>query len=184
MCFYGYIDHLYFFFGKVSIQATSPFLNLDCLVFWGGLVCVLSVLCKFWILTFYQMYYWWECSLIQWVVFSFCRWFPMLCKTFLVCPWQVAQLIGASSHTPKSCRFGPKSRHIPTLKLWSPVGTLRVSSGLFLFKMVGLVWDHCLLIWILFSENLGKHIHVVYSWKEATLQLSNSKKIYALEIWD
>ena len=30
-------------------------------------------------------------------------------------PGQVAQLVEASSHTPKGCRFGPQSGHIPKL---------------------------------------------------------------------
>ena len=63
-----------------SIQVLCPLFNWAVFFFW---CLVLEVLCKFWILTPYQMY-WWICSPILWVFFLVCRWFPLLCKNFLV----------------------------------------------------------------------------------------------------
>ena len=50
-------------------------------VFHSGCVVVLL---SFWILTPYWMYHWQITSLIQKVAFSFCWWFSLLCKDFLV----------------------------------------------------------------------------------------------------
>ena len=46
-------------------------------------------------------------------------------KNYL-CPGQVAQLVGASSHTLKDCEFDSWSRHIPRLGVQCPIG---VSTG-------------------------------------------------------
>ena len=37
----------------------------------------------------------------------------------------VAQLVGASSHKPKGCRFDPWSGHMPGLRVGSPVGACK-----------------------------------------------------------
>ena len=37
------------------------------------------------------------------------------------CPGQVAQFVGASSHTPKGCGFNSQPGHIPKLEVQSPV---------------------------------------------------------------
>ena len=47
------VDHLYVFFGKMSIQILCPFFNWAICVFWCWVVWVLSI---FWILTPYQIY--------------------------------------------------------------------------------------------------------------------------------
>ena len=80
--FHVSIGYLYDLFGELSIQVLCPFFNwIVC--FLGGEL-VVQILYKFWVLTPYQMYLWQICSLIQWIFFSFCWWFPLLCKTFLV----------------------------------------------------------------------------------------------------
>ena len=43
-----------------------------------------NVFYKFWILTPYRMCHWQLCSPIQWIVFSFRWWFPLLCKNVVV----------------------------------------------------------------------------------------------------
>ena len=53
-------------------------------IIWGGWCWVVEVLHRFWILAPYQLYPWWTCSPIQWVVFSSCWWSSLLCKNFLV----------------------------------------------------------------------------------------------------
>ena len=47
------------------------------------IVCLFGVeFCNFGYLTSYQMFHWQICSPIQWVVFSFCWWFLLMCKNF------------------------------------------------------------------------------------------------------
>jgi len=79
--FYIPIAHLNVFFGKMSIQIFCPFFNQICFLFvfanW-----VLWVLCKFWILTFYQIYDLQIFPPIQYLVFLFCWWFPLLLRSF------------------------------------------------------------------------------------------------------
>ena len=45
---------------------------------------VVRVLYKFWTLTPYQIHHWWISFSIQYVVFSFCWWLPLLWINFLV----------------------------------------------------------------------------------------------------
>ena len=51
------------------------------MVFWCGVVWDLYT---FWIWNPYQMYHEQICSLVQYVFFSFCWWFSLLCTKFLV----------------------------------------------------------------------------------------------------
>ena len=45
-------------------------------------------------------------------------------------PWpMLAQLVGASSHKPKDCRFNSQSGHIPRLLVLSPVGCMRKATN-------------------------------------------------------
>ena len=49
------------------------------------------------------------------------RWVTTLCKRHNH-PGRVAQLVGASSYTPKGCGLNPQSGHMPGLQARSPVG--------------------------------------------------------------
>ena len=75
--FYVSVQHLHFLFGKMSICFFHPFFNNSfflCWVVWAFYIC--------WILIPYQSYHLQICFSNQLVVFSFCQWFPLLCKSF------------------------------------------------------------------------------------------------------
>ena len=83
------MDHLYLqgMLGKVIFPGHFALLkNTDDLLiglfFFLALSCVSSF--TFWKLTPYQMDCWRICSPMQWVASSFCWWFLLLCKSFLV----------------------------------------------------------------------------------------------------
>ena len=67
------------------------------------------------------------CFLIFLAFFPLIHW---LLKSMSISTGQVAQLVGALSHTPKGCRFDPWSGHIPKLWLWSSVGVQLIDVSL------------------------------------------------------
>ena len=86
------------------------------------LSCVSSY--KFWLLSSYQMY-WQICSPIQWAVFSFCWWFPLLSKNSNFC----------SSKKPKKCH------HFARMSLaWSHANVHHL-----------VTWEIGLGVWVIFE---------------------------------
>ena len=50
-----------------------------------------------------------------------------------ILPWRVAQLVGASSRTPKGCEFNSQSGRIPRFQVWSPIaGQMGSNRSMFL----------------------------------------------------
>ena len=77
------------------------------------------------------------------------------------CLGQVVQLVGASPHTPKGCRFNSWSGHIPRLRVQSPV---RAHTGdnqsMFLSHInvsLSLSLSHAHLLCL---SQINKHLHV------------------------
>ena len=66
-------------FGKMSVRS---FCSVSIRLFVCFLYCIVWAFYRFWILTPYQTYHLQIFPPIQRVVFSFCWWFPLMCKSF------------------------------------------------------------------------------------------------------
>ena len=78
LCFPDDVEHLFIYFGKISVLILCPFLFIYLFIF----VIIVWVLYIFWIIIPYQIYSLQIFSPILRVVFSFCLWFTLLCKSF------------------------------------------------------------------------------------------------------
>ena len=69
-------------------------------------------------------------------------------KNAVVCPGQVAQLVGGFPHAPKSCEFAARSGHIPMLCDPAPAGVCTGGNLLMFISHIDVSVSHTLCLFL------------------------------------
>ena len=139
------IDHLYFFFGEMSIWCFSPVLNRVLDLFRIHSMTPLAILDIYLFLDIYHLFI---SSPKQQVAFFFCWWFPLLCKSFLVwwtsiCLFLLLLLLSEETCEKKTTAKTDVKEHTGYVFFWEFYG-LRSNNFIFNLLLLLFIFECCL----------------------------------------